>query len=89
LWLAELSGRLQLRRTCQWKEGCAVTRVVVDFELCDSTGLCCALAPEIFELTNRDELRVHADAAEEADWQVLEEAARACPKLAISLRDGA
>jgi len=34
--------------------------VVIDYESCDSTGLCSAIAPEIFELTERDELLVHA-----------------------------
>jgi ferredoxin len=63
--------------------------VVVDYQSCDSTGMCSAIAPEIFELTDRDELRVHDEAAERADWRLLEEAARACPKLAITLRDSA
>jgi ferredoxin len=64
-----------------------MTRVIVDPQLCDSTGLCSAIAPEVFELTERDELVVHAEGAELADWITLEQAARACPKLAITLRD--
>lgn len=66
-----------------------MNRVVIDYQSCDSTGLCSAIAPEIFELTERDELLVHAEAAEQADWQLLAEAARACPKLAITLEDRA
>jgi ferredoxin len=63
--------------------------VIVDYQSCDSTGLCSAIAPEVFELTDQDELRVHAEAADQADWQLLAEAARACPKLAITLQDRA
>jgi ferredoxin len=62
-----------------------MTRVTVDPQACDSTGLCSAIAPEVFELTERDELLVHAEAAELADWVLLHEAARVCPKLAITV----
>lgn len=62
-------------------------RVVVDFDRCDSTGLCAETAPEIFELGEDDLLHVRAEHPAEPDWAAAELAARACPKLAITLRD--
>lgn len=62
-------------------------RVNVDYDQCDSNGLCAEVAPAIFELREDDLLyvidarpapRLRADA---------EAAARACPKLAITLLD--
>lgn len=63
-------------------------RVIVDFDRCDSTGLCTAIAPEVFELDEQDVLRLHTEALDQIDDQTLEQAARACPKLAITLQDG-
>lgn len=62
-------------------------RVVVDFDRCDSTGLCAALAPEVFELGDDDLLRVSSERPPPEHWPAAEEAARACPKLAITLLD--
>jgi ferredoxin len=63
-------------------------RVVVDFDRCDSTGLCAAIAPELFELDDDDRLHVRGEQVEPAQRRVAEEAAKACPKLAITVRDG-
>jgi ferredoxin len=63
-------------------------RVVVDFDRCDSTGLCAELAPEIFELDEDDVLQVRAERPAPGQWRAAEDAARGCPKLAITLLDG-
>jgi ferredoxin len=62
-------------------------RVVVDYDRCDSTGLCTAIAPEVFELDDDDELQIRAEHPDPVQWEAAEEAARACPKLAIALLD--
>jgi len=62
-------------------------RVVVDFDRCDSNGLCAAVAPELFELDETDLLQVRVEWPEPRHWPAAEAAARACPKLAITLRD--
>ena len=62
-------------------------RVLVDHDSCDSNGLCAAAAPEIFEIRDDDLLYVLRDSPPENLWPAAEEAARACPKLAITLVD--
>lgn len=60
-------------------------RVVVDYDQCDSNGVCVMVAPEIFELDADDVLVVRVPRPPEAQWPLADEAARACPKLAITL----
>ena len=62
-------------------------RVVVDYDRCDSTGVCAATAPELFELDDDDVLQVRAAQLAPDQWSAAEEAARSCPKLAIALLD--
>ncbi|WP_433241212.1 ferredoxin [Streptosporangium sp. CA-135522] len=59
-------------------------RVIVDYDRCDGMGLCAGIAPEIFELDD-DMLHLRAERPADEHWPVAEEAARACPKLAITL----
>jgi ferredoxin len=60
-------------------------RVTVDYDLCDSTGVCNAVAPEVFELGDDDLLRLRLTEPGPELWPSIEEAARACPKMAIRL----
>lgn len=62
-------------------------RLLVDPDRCDGTGVCTQLAPELFVLVE-DQARVRVDEPEPASWSAAEEAARACPKLAITLHEG-
>jgi ferredoxin len=64
-------------------------RVYVNFAECDSNGLCVLAAPEIFELDDAEMLHVRDERPAAEMWPAVEEAARACPKIAISLRDDA
>lgn len=64
-------------------------RVSVDRDSCDSNGLCAAQAPEIFRLDSADVLHVPPGPLAEPLWPEAELAARACPKLAITLTDDA
>lgn len=60
-------------------------RVSVDFDLCESNGLCEAVAPEVFELDEQDYLVVKTEevAADQADN--VRRAVAACPRTAITL----
>ena len=69
--------------------GEALMHVVVDFDQCDANGLCVDAAPGVFELGEDDVLRVRAEHPAPALWPAAENAARSCPKLAITLRDDA
>jgi ferredoxin len=62
-------------------------RVVVDYDRCDSNGVCCDLAPEVFELDGEDLLHLRTEYPDQALWPAVEAAARGCPKLAITLED--
>ena len=60
-------------------------RVVVDYDLCESNALCMAAAPEVFEVRDDDFLYVlQAEPSEDLRGKV-EEAARRCPKQAITI----
>jgi ferredoxin len=60
-------------------------RIVVDFDLCESNALCMAAAPEIFEVRDDDFLYVLQEEPPEELRGKAEEAARRCPKQAITI----
>jgi ferredoxin len=62
-------------------------RVVVDWDLCESNGLCMAAAPEVFELQDDDTLLILKETPDESLREKVSDAIRACPKQAISLTD--
>ncbi|MBU6215127.1 MAG: ferredoxin [Acidobacteria bacterium] len=62
-------------------------KVVVNFDLCESNAVCMGIAPEVFEVRDDDFLYVlQEEPAEELRGKV-EEAARRCPKQAITVED--
>ncbi len=62
-------------------------RVVVDFNLCEANGVCMAVAPEVFELNDDDELLVLQEHPDEASRPEVEAAVRQCPRQAISIEE--
>jgi ferredoxin len=60
-------------------------RVIVDFNACESNGLCEESAPEVFHLGDDDFLYVLDEHPGEALRAQVEEAARRCPKQAITV----
>ena len=62
-------------------------RVVVDYDLCESNALCMAAAPEVFEVRDDDFLYVLQEKPPDALRAKCEEAARVCPKQAITIED--
>ena len=62
-------------------------RVVVDWDLCESNGLCMAAAPEVFEVRDDDFLYVLDENPPEELRSKIEAAVRTCPKNAISIED--
>ncbi len=61
-----------------------MTRVHVDMNLCQSHGECVYVAPGIFELGDDDVLRWREQISDD-EREVAQEAADACPMLAIRL----
>jgi ferredoxin len=64
-------------------------RIEVDFDLCESNGLCEAMAPEVFELDDDDYLQLSTQEVTDENRPGVERAVAACPRAAISLVDGA
>ncbi len=62
-------------------------RIKVDFDLCESNALCMDACPEVFELTDNDELIVLIEEPDEALRSKVEDAAQLCPRLAITIED--
>ena len=60
-------------------------KVKVDYDLCESNGLCEALAPEVFWLDDDDNLQLHKEEIGEAEEAHVRRAVAACPTQAISL----
>jgi ferredoxin len=60
-------------------------KVKVDFDLCESNGMCEALAPAVFELDDDDFLQVHKEEIGPEDEEAVRRAVAACPRAAISL----
>ncbi len=60
-------------------------RIVVDFDLCESNALCMAAAPEVFEVRDDDFLYVLQEEPSEELREKVVEAARRCPKQAITI----
>ncbi len=62
-------------------------KIVVDFDLCESNGLCMESAPEVFEVRDDDFLYILDENPPEELRSKVELAVRSCPKQAISIED--
>lgn len=60
-------------------------RVVVDYDLCESNGLCMMAAPTVFELRDDDNLYILEEHPGPELRNKVESAAASCPKSAITL----
>ena len=62
-------------------------RVVVDFDRCESNGLCMDVAPEVFEVRDDDFLYVLIEEPGEPLREKVEAAVQRCPKQAITTEE--
>ena len=62
-------------------------RVVVDYDRCESNALCMEAVAEVFEVRDDDLLHVLQERPPRALRPKVEQAARICPKQAISIED--
>ena len=62
-------------------------KVVVDFDKCESNALCMGVAPEVFEVRDDDFLYVLQEEPPDELKRQVREAARVCPKQAITIKD--
>jgi ferredoxin len=62
-------------------------KVIVDFDVCQSHGLCMQAAPEIFEVREDGFLYILRETPPESYRAVVEKAIRECPTGAIRVED--
>lgn len=60
-------------------------RIRVDYDLCESNGVCESVAPDVFEVDDDDNLQLHTDEVTEENRQRVEQAVAGCPKAALRL----
>lgn len=60
-------------------------RITVDYDLCESNGVCAGLVPSVFDLRDDDNLYVLIESPPEELREQVELAVRRCPRQAISL----
>jgi ferredoxin len=61
-------------------------KVIVDFDVCESNAVCMQFAPEVFEVRDDDFLYVLVDEVGPDAEASVAEAARRCPRQAITLQ---
>jgi ferredoxin len=62
-------------------------RIAVDWNRCESNGLCVAAAPNLFKLLDDDSLLVLNEQPDDSQRDQALSAVRACPTQAISIVD--
>ncbi len=61
-------------------------KIVVDYDLCEANALCMEAAPEVFRVEEDDTLTVLLEEPGEELRDKVEEAARLCPRQAITIQ---
>ncbi|OAN38814.1 ferredoxin [Mycolicibacterium iranicum] len=62
-------------------------KIEVDFELCESNGVCMGIIPEVFHLDDDDYLHVLQDEVTPENEAQVKESVRQCPRQAIAIKD--
>ncbi|MGI5203579.1 ferredoxin [Spirillospora sp. CA-108201] len=62
-------------------------RVRVDPLVCEANAVCVGLAPEVFGLTDDDELRIPRPDVPPEELDRVRHAVRSCPKAALTLEE--
>ena len=62
-------------------------RIVVDYNICASTGACCQIAPEVFEIRKDGYMYVLVESPEGRNAELARQAADMCPTAAISIEE--
>jgi ferredoxin len=60
-------------------------KILVDYDACESNGLCVLASPDVFELDEEDNLHLRTDEPPSELIAGVEAAVRACPKQALRL----
>ncbi len=60
-------------------------KVKPDYDLCEANAMCEALAPDVFEIDDDDNLQILDDRVTDENRTRVEQAVAACPKAALSI----
>ncbi|MBN9635140.1 MAG: ferredoxin [Actinobacteria bacterium] len=64
-----------------------MSKVNVDFGLCESNGVCEGIIPDVFHLDDQDHLHIRHDEVTPDNRGRILEAVRQCPRQAISITE--
>jgi ferredoxin len=62
-------------------------KIEVDWDLCESNGVCMGIIPEVFQLEDNDMLTLLQTEVTPENEALVREAVRQCPRQAISIED--
>lgn len=62
-------------------------RVTVDYDLCEANALCEAIAPEVFEVDDDDNLHLHDPEVTEGNKDRIQQAVDSCPRNALRIEN--
>ncbi len=62
-------------------------KITVDYDLCESYGVCMDLAPAVFHIDDDEQLQLLTTEVGEELIEPVRSAARRCPKAAITLHE--
>lgn len=65
-----------------------MAKVSVDWDLCESNGICEAMAPDVFRLDEDDMLQIEDPSVTDENRERVARAVAGCPKSAISIVEG-
>ncbi|HJN51415.1 MAG: ferredoxin [Pseudomonadales bacterium] len=62
-------------------------KIEVDWDLCESNGVCVRICPDMFSLDENDNLIIATDSPDDELRDQLEQAVAGCPRQAMRLDD--
>ena len=62
-----------------------MAKIEVDWDRCESNGICESMAPDVFELDDEDLLQIADPTVTDANRAAVERAVASCPKAALSI----
>jgi ferredoxin len=62
-------------------------KIEVDWDLCESNGVCMGIIPEVFHLDDDDMLHVLQPEVTPENEELIRDAVRQCPRQAISIAE--
>jgi ferredoxin len=73
------------QRVPKLEEVAMALKVIVDFDLCEANARCMEVCPEVFKVDDDDFLHILIESPPDSMREKLEEAARVCPRQAITI----